>query len=284
MNHVVNACKVAGVSVGRHDNTVKQMQNNARMRADRLPVIGRREVLVMTWLIFRRSIMAFHLLGQRRKSAIYLVWLWFLLRVQSEGLVLQAGKSTAFRELPKGRMSSLWGQCDTFFLRFARRKHRVHGALLRRRCNCRAVGVTFCVVHRFAELCLEAGEWLTEMAPHQALQELRRLLQRLGVEHADLYTLKAFRASRATCMAAAGDSLAEIMLQGEWRSSALLSYVNESAVDSQRFVQALMQEDEGDNKEELTVAPGTRPGSPVNQAASSVVALPAVPDDDSYAP
>ena len=141
------------------------------------------------------------------------------------------------------------------------------------------MGNTFCVFHRYAELNLEDGDWLTQETPYQALQEMRRLLQKLGVEYADLFTLKTFRASRATTMAAEGDSLAEIMNAGEWLSSALLSYVNESAVDSQRFVQALMQEDEAEEVVEPMQAPGTPPLEDMPLVAASVVQA-----DDAYAP
>ena len=80
-------------------------------------------------------------------------------------------------------------------------------------------------------------------------------------------------------MAAEGDSLAEIMNAGEWRSSALLAYVNESAVDSQRFVQALMQEDDGEDVIEPVQAPGTPPLEEMPLVAVSMVQA-----DDAYAP
>ena len=47
---------------------------------------------------------------------------------------------------------------------------------------------------------------------------------------------KAWRAGRATSMAAAGDSLGKILDHGEWRSKAVLAYIDESQVDATRLL------------------------------------------------
>ena len=45
-------------------------------------------------------------------------------------------------------------------------------------------------------------------------------------------------------MVAAGDGLGKVLEAGDWRSHAFLAYVNESAMDRQRFLQMLTTEDE----------------------------------------
>ena len=70
----------------------------------------------------------------------------------------------------------------------------------------------------------------------------------MGAQHADAYTLKAFRAGKATALAAAGKSLRVILAAGEWRSTAFLSYVDTDAVDqSQILDQTLAASDAEDD-------------------------------------
>ena len=78
---------------------------------------------------------------------------------------------------------------------------------------------------------------------------LRRLLTLLGVEHAQAYTLKAFRAGKATALAASGKSLGHILAAGEWRSSAFLSYVDTDVVDQAQLLDATL-EASGDEQEQ----------------------------------
>ena len=63
-----------------------------------------------------------------------------------------------------------------------------------------------------------------------------------------------FRAGRATSMAAAGDPLGKILEFGDWRSKAVLSYIDESHVDASRVlldsIEASGDEDEVDAQAE----------------------------------
>ena len=47
---------------------------------------------------------------------------------------------------------------------------------------------------------------------------------------------KAWRAGKASQMAQQGSGLGEVLTAGEWRSKALLNYVNESAIDAARIL------------------------------------------------
>ena len=99
-------------------------------------------------------------------------------------------------------------------------------------------------MHRYADLLRMDEEKVIDETPYEAVRALRKILQRFGVADADLVSLKTFRASKATAMVAAGDGLAKVLEAGDWRSHAFLAYVNESAVDKQRFLQMLAAEDE----------------------------------------
>ena len=50
------------------------------------------------------------------------------------------------------------------------------------------------------------------------------------------FTLKAFRAGKATALAASGKSLGTILQAGEWRSSAFMSYVDTDVVDAAQIL------------------------------------------------
>ena len=80
-----------------------------------------------------------------------------------------------------------------------------------------------------------------------ALRTLRRLLTLCSVPRPEAYTLKAYRAGKATALASAGKSLGDILSAGEWRSSAFLSYVDTDVVDHAQILdQTLAASDEED--------------------------------------
>ena len=100
--------------------------------------------------------------------------------------------------------------------------------------------------HRLELGAVGTGIWT--ITHHYALTTLRQLLRRLGIENADKFTLKCFRAGRATQLAVDERSLGVILQAGEWRSAAFTRYIDEDKVDSATFLaQALAESDhEGD--------------------------------------
>ena len=75
------------------------------------------------------------------------------------------------------------------------------------------------------------GERLWDFTATQFLTALRRALTLLQFEGAQGLTLKAFRAGHAHELAKSGAAWAQILLAGEWRSLAALSYVDSDQVD-----------------------------------------------------
>ena len=73
------------------------------------------------------------------------------------------------------------------------------------------------------------------------LRTLRKYLNLLGIPNAQEYTLKAFRAGRATAMAAGGSSLGVILQAGDWRSAAFLRYLDETTIDTAAFLQQTLE-------------------------------------------
>ena len=103
---------------------------------------------------------------------------------------------------------------------------------------CSSWGAGRCPVHRIgpylATLC--AGQPLWPFSAAQFGSWLQRVLTLLSVEGATQFTLKAFRAGKATALAEAGCSIGDILRAGEWQSRAFLAYIDEDAVDAAQLV------------------------------------------------
>ena len=182
--------------------------------------------------------MADHLEMQEFANFALVCW-EFLLRVQSEAIPMLAGTSEDATHLPQGRHSGLWVDgANQLCLRLARRKNRPSGSFLRRACVCATRGRSMCAVHRMqAHLAAkQVAAPLWSFTPASALHTLKRLLVLVKEPQSAAFTLKAFRAGRATQLAAQGKSLGTILQAGEWRSSAFLSYVDTDAVDSSQLL------------------------------------------------
>lgn len=182
--------------------------------------------------------------GDQEFATAALVNFEFMLRVQSEGLQIQAGQAEEAVVLSPERHSGLWiVQKQVVCLRLMRRKHRPQGSLLKRACTCATVGPQFCTVHRCLS-CLAGkvvGSRLWYITPSTFLAKTRRYLGLLGVANARTFTLKAYRAGKATSMASAGATVGQILMAGEWRSHAFLRYVDTDVVDAAQLLSAVVE-------------------------------------------
>ena len=93
-------------------------------------------------------------------------------------------------------------------VRWMRQKNRPRGSLLARKCSCGIQGVQHCLVHRMQKLMMNndpgEGTRLFKWSGPHILAKLRKCLRLLKVPFAGEFTLKAFRAGKATQMAAYG--------------------------------------------------------------------------------
>ena len=122
-------------------------------------------------------------------------------------------------------------------------ENRPRGSLLRRPCTCQK-DPRFCVVH-LAERALmhkQIGQKLWSGMPSHFIKILRCFLGQLKVPHPELFTPKAFRAGKATALAAAGSNLGDILMAGEWKSAAFLAYIDETSVDQAAFLDQTLAE------------------------------------------
>ena len=130
------------------------------------------------------------------------------------------------------------------FHRMRRRKHRPKGSFLIRRCRCKEVGQQFCLPCRGAQICQQAkpAEHLWSFKPTAFAKRTK----------AESFTLKAFRAGKATQMARDGNNLALILQAGEWKTSSFLRYLDGEKVDEERALWCTLEmNDREDENEEL---------------------------------
>ena len=175
-----------------------------------------------------------------------------LLRVADECIPLQCGGEGEDERLPAGRHSAvLWTEDKSLVLRLASRKNRPRGSLLKRRCKCPSVGAHFCPACRtllfVSTRKLRVGDRLFTRTASQMAGCIRAALSTLWVVHKAWFTWKAARSGRATELAAQGMPLAQIMDLGEWKSSAILNYIDESAVDAAEMLRLADLEDDEDD-------------------------------------
>ena len=114
-------------------------------------------------------------------------------------------------------------------------------------------GRQFCILHRVAEKLVgrKPGETLWNFKAHDALSRIRGSLSAIGCVGTSM-SWKAFRAGKASCLAAQGCSIGEILTAGEWKSRAFLAYVDETVIDSAAMLKESMQESE-DEAEPLPI-------------------------------
>jgi len=185
-------------------------------------------------------------IGSPDWAVLALVSWEFLLRVQSEGIPLQHGAPEELAVLPAGRHSTLFidGE-NAAVLRLRVRKHRPRGSVLRRPCRCDSVPAQFCCACRYRSWCKAepraVGQRVFGGSAYAFQQELRRLLVLTGELQGAQFTLKCFRAGRATELAKQGGSWQSVLAAGEWRGLAALKYLDIDAVDESAYMKAVLE-------------------------------------------
>ena len=214
-------------------------------------------------------------MNQPHLHAVVLVSSVFLLRVQSEAMGLEVGMKRDAQTLPPGRHRAVWiesceGGLDSLHIRLARRKHRPQGSLLVRTCACAGASPHCCTVHAVAQLLRNkhAGATLFDLTSSSFLKAVRRMLTLLGHMDANKCTLKAFRAGRATSLAAAGSPTGVILAAGEWKSFAFFRYCQTDEISVSAVLEVVCAEDE--LVESRRIQMGKSAGGTDMQSAASV--------------
>jgi hypothetical protein len=229
------ACKYVGVGLDWFNSSVELALKGARKRTLREVggQIGARFRLTED-LVSQVVSMADNLAPVGFSEAVIVSW-EFLLRVQSECIPMERGSPVDATSMPPHRHSGLYiDGSGALVLRLKRRKHRPEGSLLSRRCLCRTRGPSRCPPHRLMPFLekFKVGERLWAWTPAEFARIMKRMLSLLLTPGADNFSLKAFRAGKATELAKAGSALGTILAAGEWKSTAFMRYVDEDAVDA----------------------------------------------------
>ena len=233
------ACENLRLPLTWDTDTLRATLKGARKRDLRVTGGQQHAQALLTEQLVAKVVTTADALEMQDFSCFVLVAWEFLLRVQSECMPMQRGEAIQATCMPPSAHSGIWVEGGgTLALRLAQRKNRPQGSLIRRPCTCASVGRQFCVVHRLAPYLRKKriGEQLWSFNHSQALASLRRLLTLNAAPDVSKFTLKAFRAGKATALAASGKSLGAILQAGEWRSSAFMSYVDTDVVDAAQIL------------------------------------------------
>jgi hypothetical protein len=178
--------------------------------------------------------------------AVLAVIAWqFLLRVQSEGVPLLRGLPSSCNGLPTACHSGVWISGERIHIRLRKRKHRPSGSWLKRACTCNECPL-LCCIHFAGQYIMSKpiGDPLFGFSHAQFTHAIKRALMLLEVHGAIRFSLKAFRAGRATELAKKGVPIGKILQAGEWKSSAFLRYIDEDTVDHASFAHEILESDD----------------------------------------
>ena len=202
-------------------------------------------------LTLKKVVMLSRSMCELQTGLIFVFLYEFLLRVQSEGCLVHAGCDAYAVYLPDGIDAVCWinPKLRLAYLRLRCRKNRPAGSLLTRPCTCSLMRET-CAYHAIEALTKAkvVGSILWSLTPHELLRSLRRFLILLHVDGGAAATLKCFRAGKACSLAARGEDIKLILELGEWKSRAVMKYLNAEAVDDMAILNASIDASDDDDE------------------------------------
>ena len=129
--------------------------------------------------------------------------------------------------------------------RMAKRKSRPKGSILRRPCTCDEE-TAICLPCRFGKFVQRRrkGQRLYNMNFYEFTKRVKEALRSLNFDNVEKFTLKAFRAGRATELVCREVHLAKIMEKGERSSKVIFCYINMEQVDQAVLLHKLTEQDD----------------------------------------
>jgi len=174
-------------------------------------------------------------------SMLFLTAYVFLLRLPSEALpIVRVGVGVS----PDGKQASVSCDGDSLVLVLDRRKNRLHGSTLVRKCWCTQCSLT-CPVHvlgPYFESFPLGKPVFAGISAACALSTLRTVLMMLQVPDAGLYRTHDFRRGHARDLQLGGATLGEILAAGQWSSPAFLKYLDMMQLETEAVVEAHLDE------------------------------------------
>ena len=167
----------------------------------------------------------------REFAAIFVLAYSFQLRAPSELLGVTAGKGSG--------PAAIYSEGSRIYLQLRRRKNKIWGSRLWRECSCRASRTT-CRRHlgHLLKGTVTGAPLFEGITPARTLDVLREILKRLDVPNAELYRTRDLRRGHTLDLQAAKASLQDMRQDGEWRSSAIASYLDLARVAADTVAEA----------------------------------------------
>ena len=243
------ACEMAGLSkdcfhhpsIIRAKRTISSLQGPAKeKRGIRLELLERLVGLA-------------HSDNDKLSVLLNLVSYCFLLRVPSEGLPLEIGQQCDLSgPLAGASQSCLVLMDDRIVLRLRKRKNRKEGSVLTRFCWCKQSKST-CPVHAISEIVKHMKlrhKPFQNISGSDCLALLRSRLRRLGVPFPYEYETKDFRRGHARDLVRKpGGTLKEVMEMGQWKSPAMLAYLDVHQIETEAILEAHIAESASENED-----------------------------------
>ena len=155
-----------------------------------------------------------------------------------------------------GEKSVITVHSDCIFLSLAKRKNKPLGSVLKRQCWCKQCETT-CPVHVLGAYVQRQppGTKLFEgFTPSSVLAKLRERLHTLQVQDAGLYRTHDFKRAHARDLQLSGCSLNVILLAGQWRSPAFLSYLDLHRLESDMVLHAHFDDSSDEEGERMSMS------------------------------
>ena len=253
LQYLVWICQAENLDLSWYDSQLKLWVRGAR-KLKLHAGLKQTERFLLTTTYINMFVRYFDKVCEEAWSILVLTAWSFLLRVASEALDIVAGAEDWEHAWPDEVSQALWVDTEGYAcLKLRKRKHRPRGSFMRRPCTCKGSTPRFCFPHRLAKFLrgVRPGTSLWKISSSQLLRRLKGLLLQQAAPKADLMGLKAFRAGMATEMVKKGAPLRFVAGLGEWRTRAMLTYIDEDVVDKVAFIEASC--DGSDREDELGV-------------------------------
>ena len=250
MGKLALACEIGGVSRKSfaHPSVKRAKATVGSLEGPPKPKLGIRTQLLET------LVSASALEGDLLPVLLYIVSYSFLLRVPSEALTMEvSGPHKLGSPMDDKSQSRLIWTENAVHLHLKRRKNRKQGSRIVRKCWCEQSPTT-CPVHALKDIvgCMHDGHKPFEKVPsHKVLALLRHRMRKLGMPMSEAYETKDFRRGHARdLIEKPGGTLKEVMAMGQWKSSALIDYLDINEIEAGAVIEAHIAESETEDEDD----------------------------------
>ena len=187
--------------------------------------------------------------AQETACMMFLCTYAFLLRLPSECLPMVRG---AGEHQCQGNQSTIFVDDDSVTVLLMRRKNKENGSMLIRTCWCKNCPLTcpVCVLGHWVKQFPVGAPLFGNFTPQSALYTLRCMLRDSGVQGDFDFRTQDLRRGHAKDLQEAGAPLLTILKAGEWRSSAILKYLDLTQLEHDCVAESHLPEIDSSDEED----------------------------------